>query len=175
MPPIAIFIIPLTIIGILIYASTRPNTFRIERSVLIKGTQARIFGNINDLSKWPTWSPWEKLDPKVQRTLSDPTSGVGASYAWEGNRKVGKGSMEIVESVKSNKVVMKLEFYKPFRASNIAEFTLTKKGTSTEVTWAMYGPQPYKSKLMGTLMDIDGMVGKQFAEGLANLKALVEK
>ena len=175
MPPIAIIIIPLVIIGVLIYAATRPNTFRTERSTTIIATQAKIFGNINDLGKWPTWSPWEKLDPNVQRTLSDPSSGVGASYAWEGNRKIGAGSMEIVESEKSSKIVMKLEFLKPFKASNMAEFTLTKKGTSTEVTWAMYGPQLYKAKLMGTLIDCDAMVGKQFAEGLANLKALVEK
>jgi len=175
MPPIALIIIPLVIIGTLIYAATRPNTFRTERSAIINATQAKIFGNINDLSKWQAWSPWEKLDKNVKRTLSEPPKGLGAIYEWEGNRKVGKGSMEIVEAKASTKVVMKLEFYKPFRASNMAEFTLTKKGTSTEITWAMYGPQPYKSKLMSTLMDIDGMVGKQFEEGLANLKALVEK
>jgi hypothetical protein len=175
MPPIAIPIILITIIGLLIYAATKPNTFRTERKATIKATQAKIFGNINDLSKWQAWSPWEKLDANVKRTLSGPAKGVGAGYAWEGNRKVGKGSMQIVESEASSKVVMKLEFLKPFKASNMAEFTLTKKGTSTEVTWAMYGPQPYMAKLMGTLIDCDSMVGKQFEEGLANLKALVEK
>ncbi|HEY7987388.1 MAG TPA: SRPBCC family protein [Methylophilaceae bacterium] len=169
---IALFII---IVGILIVAATKPNTFRIERSATIHTTPTKLFAYINDLSKWQEWSPWEKLDRNVQRTLSGPAKGVGAAYAWEGNRKVGMGRMEIMESKGSSKIVMKLEFFKPFKASNTAEFTLAKKGESTEIIWVMFGPQRYSMKVMGMLMDCDAMVGKQFAEGLTNLKALVEK
>lgn len=175
MPPIAIVIIPLIIIGILIYAATRPNTFRTERAILIKATPAKLFAHINDLSQWQAWSPWVRLDPNMKHIPSGPVSGVGAVCGWEGNRKVGAGSMEIVESVSPSKVMLKLDFYKPFKASNMAEFTLEKKGTSTQVTWATYGPQPYMAKVMSTLIDTESMVGKQFEAGLANLKALVEK
>jgi hypothetical protein len=168
---IAIFVI---VVGILIVAATKPNTFRIQRSAVIKATPTKLFGNINDLSKWQAWSPWEKFDTEVKRTFSGPAKGVGAGYAWDGNRNVGMGSMEITEAVSPSKVVMKLEFYKPFRASNTVEFTLEKKGTSTEVTWAMTGAQPYKNKVIAMLIDTERMVGKQFAEGLANLKSLAE-
>lgn len=172
---VALVIVVLLIASVLLYAASRPNSFRIQRSVLIKATPAKLFGNINELGKWQAWSPWEKLDPNMKRTFSGPAKGIGAAYAWEGNKKVGAGSMEIMESASPSKIVLKLEFLKPFKASNMAEFTLEKKGTSTQVTWAMYGPQPYMAKVMSTLIDTENMVGKQFEEGLANLKALVEK
>jgi hypothetical protein len=172
---VAIFAMILIIAGIFIVAATKPDTFRIERSATIDTTPTKLFAFINELSRWQEWSPWEKLDPNVKRSPSGPLKGLGAIYAWEGNNKVGSGRMEIIESKSPSKVVMKLDFFKPFEAHNTAEFTLLKKGTVTEITWAMYGPQPYKNKVVGMLIDTERMVGKQFEEGLANLKNIVEK
>jgi hypothetical protein len=172
---VALIIIALLISSVLLYAATKPNTFRTQRSALIKTTPTKLFALINDLPQWQAWSPWEKLDPNMKRMPSGPTKGVGAAYAWEGNKKVGSGRMEIMESESPSKVVLKLDFFKPFKAHNTAEFTLEKKGTATEITWAMYGPQRYMMKVMGMLMDCDHMVGKQFEEGLANLKGIAEK
>src|SRR5206468_3186084 len=148
--------------------------FRIERGTTIKAPPEKIFALINDFHNWGSWSPWEKMDPTMKRTHSGPPSGLGAVYEWEGNKKVGKGRMEIVESSSPSKTVIKLDFFKPFEAHNTAEFTLEPQGDSTNVTWAMHGRQPYMLKVMCLFMDMDKMVGKDFETGLANMKAAAE-
>jgi len=160
--------------ALLIYAATQPDTFRIQRATSIKVPPERIFAVLNDFLRWDAWSPWEKKDPAMKRTFSAVTSGKGAVYAWEGNRDVGQGRMEIAESVAPSKVAIKLDFVKPFEAHNIVEFTLEPKGDSTNVTWAMQGPMPYISKLITVFVNMDSMVGKDFEAGLANLKAITE-
>jgi hypothetical protein len=160
--------------AVLILAATRPGVFRIERSASIKAASERIFPFINHFHRWTTWSPWEKIDPALKRTYSGANDGKGAKYAWEGNSKVGMGSMEITESSPPGRVVIKLDFVKPFEGHNIAEFTLVPGGESTTVTWAMHGPVPYIGKIMHLFLSMDRMVGGQFEEGLANLKAAAE-
>jgi len=160
--------------ALLIYAATQPDTFRIQRAASIKAPPERIFAVLNDFMRWESWSPWEKKDPAMKRTFSAVTSGKGAVYAWEGNRDVGQGRMEIAESVASSKVVIKLDFVKPFETHNIVEFTLEPKGDSTDVTWAMEGPMLYISKLITVFVSMDSMAGKDFETGLANLKAVAE-
>ncbi len=160
--------------ALLIYAATQPDTFRIQRATSIKAPPERIFAVLNDFLRWDTWSPWEKKDPAMKRTFSAVTSGKGAVYAWEGNRDVGQGRMEIAESVAPSKVAIKLDFVKPFEAHNIVEFTLEPKGDSTNVTWAMQGPMLYISKLITVFVSMDSMVGKDFEAGLANLKTVTE-
>ncbi len=160
--------------ALLIYAATQPDTFRIQRATSIKAPPERIFAVLNDFLRWDAWSPWEKKDPAMKRTFSAVTSGKGAVYAWEGNRDVGQGRMEIAESVAPSKVAIKLDFVKPFETHNIVEFTLEPKGDSTNVTWTMNGPMPYVSKLITVFVNMDSMVGKDFETGLANLKAISE-
>lgn len=170
-----IAIIFLAIIAvILIYAATRPDTFRIERSITIKATPEKIAPLINDFHKMQTWSAWEKVDPAMKRTYSGAESGVGAHYAWQGNKDIGSGSMEITESTPT-KIAMKLDFTAPFEAHNRVEFTLTPNGDSTTVNHAMFGPSPYISKLMGLVFSTEKMVGPKFEEGLAKLKSIAEK
>jgi uncharacterized protein YndB with AHSA1/START domain len=161
--------------GLLLVAATRPDSFRIERSTVIQAPPAAIFALINDLHRWEAWSPWEKVDPALTRTYGGAPSGVGATYAWAGNRQIGAGSMEIIGSVPPAKVTLKLDFSTPFEAHNTAEFTLEPQGDATRVTHAMFGPSPFMSKLMGLVFSMDKMVGGKFEEGLANLKALAEK
>ena len=160
--------------GLLVYAATRPDSFRIERSATIQAPPERIFPHVNDYRAWTAWSPWEKIDPALKRSYSGPPSGKGAAYAWEGNRNVGSGSMEITESVAPSRIAMRLDFLKPFEAHNTTEFTFVPQGGTTTVHWAMHGPSPYVSKLMGIFMNMDRMVGGQFEQGLANLKAIAE-
>jgi carbon monoxide dehydrogenase subunit G len=163
------------IAGILIFASTKPDTFSVQRSASIKAPPDKIFPLINDFKRWDAWSPWEKKDPAMKRTWGAVTSGKGAFYAWEGNGDVGQGSMEIADSVPSSKVALKLDFVKPFEGHNTVEFTLAPQGDMTNVTWAMKGPAPFISKVMQVFFNMDSMVGKDFETGLANLKAAAEK
>jgi uncharacterized protein YndB with AHSA1/START domain len=171
---IAIAVVVL-IAGVLIFAATRPDTFRVERNTAIKAPQEKVFAFINDFNRWSTWSPWEKLDPAMKRMHSGTASGKGAIYAWEGNSKVGQGRMEITDTTPPSLVRIKLDFLKPFEAHNTAEFTLAATGDTTTVTWAMYGPSNFVNKLMSVFVSMDSMVGKDFETGLANLKATAEK
>jgi uncharacterized protein YndB with AHSA1/START domain len=160
--------------GILGYAAMRPGSFRVERSARIDAPPDRVFAVINDFHEWPSWSPWEEIDPAMNRTHSGPTNGKGAIYEWKGNKKVGEGRMEITESIPSQKVGIKLDFLKPFEAHNNVEISLAPSGKSTDVTWAMFGESPFLMKVMGLFMSMDKMVGKDFEKGLAKLKARVE-
>lgn len=155
-------------------AATRPDAFRMQRTTRINAPPDRIFPHIADFRKWVEWSPFEKYDPALRRTHSGAASGTGAVYEWEGNSKAGKGRMEITEASAPRKIIIKLDFMKPFEAHNTAEFTLEPKGDATDVTWAMFGPSPFVTKVMGVFMSMDDMVGKDFEKGLASLKAIAE-
>lgn len=167
-------VVVVAIAGILLYAATKPDSFRVQRVVLINAPSEKVFPLINDIKAWTVWSPYEKKDPAMKRTYGAVTAGKGATYAWEGDKNVGQGSMEMVESG-PRKIVIKLDFLKPFEAHNMGEFLLEPKGDSTSVTWATYGPSPYISKVIGTFINIDDMIGRDFEKGLADLKAAAEK
>ena len=162
------------IAALLVYAATKPDTFRFERSTVIKAPPEKIFPLIDDLHAWSAWSPWEKKDPGMKRIFTGPQNGPGATYRWEGNKNIGVGSMAITETVPPGKVVIRLDFVKPFEAHNIVEFNLLPQDGGTLVTWVMHGPMPYVSKLMTTFFSMDKMCGKDFESGLAQLKAVAE-
>jgi uncharacterized protein YndB with AHSA1/START domain len=168
-------VVVVVIAGVLAFAMTKPDTFSVQRSASIKAPPEKIFAVVNDFHRWTEWSPWEKLDPAMKRTLSGAPSGKGTVYAWEGNGKAGAGRMEILESVPSTKVAIQLDFIKPFEGHNITAFTLVPQGDTTTLNWTMTGPTPFISKLMQVFVNMDTMIGKDFEAGLANLKALTEK
>ena len=164
---------------VLILAAGKPDTFRIERAAMVNAPADRIFALISDFHQWLNWSPWEGRDPALKRTYSGAERGKGAIYAWDGNKSVGSGRMEILEasppSNSPSKVVIKLDFLKPFEAHNTAEFTMLPQGGATNVIWVMHGPAPFMSKVMQVFMNMDRMIGKDFEAGLANLKTITEK
>jgi uncharacterized protein YndB with AHSA1/START domain len=168
-------VIVVLVAALLAFAATKPDSFRVQRTASIKAPPEKIFPLISDLKRWNAWSPWEKLDPAMKRTHSGAASGKGAVYEWAGNGEVGAGRMEIVAAAPPSALKIKLDFLKPFEAHNFAEFTLEPNGDGTNVTWAMYGPNTYVSKLMSVFFSMDSMVGKYFETGLANLKAATEK
>ncbi len=168
-------IIAVLIAATLVYAATRPATFRVERSIVINAPPAKIFPHINGFHQWEAWSPWDKIDPAMKRSYSGADSGKGAVYGWEGNKDVGQGRMEIVESTPSSGLLIKIDFMKPFEGHNMVQFTLVPQGDATKVTQTMYGPSPFMARLMGLFFSMDKMVGQKYEEGLASLKAIVEK
>jgi uncharacterized protein YndB with AHSA1/START domain len=167
-------ILALLIAAVLIYAATKPDSFRIERSTSIKASPEKISAYLTDFKQWAAWSPWEEKDPAMKRTYSGAATGKDAIYGWQGNKNVGTGRMEILD-VQPQKVTIKLDFLSPFEAHNTAEFTLQPQGDSTKLTWSMFGPANYMSKVMTTVMSMDKMVGPDFEAGLAKLKAAAEK
>jgi hypothetical protein len=158
---------------VLITAATRPDSFRIERSTRIRASGVQVLAVLQDFHRWAEWSPWEQLDPSMQRSFSGPASGKGAVYDWTGTGKAGTGRMEIRE-VEANRLLIQLDFFKPFKANNMAEFTWTTDGDTTQLNWAMFGPSPFISKLMGLVFNMDKLVGKDFEKGLANLRSVLE-
>ena len=170
-----VLLIVLAILMVLaVFIQTRPERFHVERSVTIDAPSATIFPHINDFHRWTAWSPWEKVDPQLQRFYDGPSSGAGAGYRWVGNSQVGEGSMRIIESTPDSRVGIALEFVKPFKASNTATFTLVPDASGTRVTWAMDGQNTLVSKLMGLFMNMDRMIGGEFEKGLASLKGIAE-
>ena len=170
---IAIIIVLLGVV--LGLAASKPNEFTVRRSTRIKAAPDRIFPQINDFHNWAAWSPYEKLDTTMTKTFSGPPSGRGAVYEWAGNSKVGQGRMEITDASAPRNVVIKLDFVRPFRANNVAEFTLEPQGDSTDVTWSMHGHSAFMMKAMGVFMNMDNLIGRDFETGLANLKANAER
>ena len=170
-----LIVIVVLIAAFLLFAASRPNGFRVERTTRIKAPPEKIFPLIDNFHDWVAWSPYEKIDPDLQRSYSGPGHGQGAVYEWQGNNKVGKGRMEITQSSPPAKIVIALHFMKPFEARNTAEFTMAPEGDATSVTWAMHGSSPFMAKVMCIFMSMDNMVGKQFEEGLANLKSVAER
>lgn len=168
-------ILAVAIAGILILAAMKPDTFVVSRTATINAPPEKIFPLINDYKNWASWSPYEKVDPEMKRTFSGPSSGNGSVYEWHGNKNVGRGRMEITDTSPPSRVTIKLDFFSPFEAHNVAEFTMKPEGSATSVTWAMRGPLPYMAKVMHTIFNMDRMVGGQFAEGLTNMKGVAEK
>jgi uncharacterized protein YndB with AHSA1/START domain len=159
----------------LVVVAIQPNEMHVERTATIPAPPADVFAQVNDFHKWQAWSPWERVDPNMKRTLSGPTEGEGAKYGWVGNADVGEGEMTIAESRPNELIRIKLEFFKPFAGTNTAEFTFKPVGDGqTSVTWAMFGPKNFLSKAICLFMDMDQMIGGQFDQGLANLKTVVE-
>jgi uncharacterized protein YndB with AHSA1/START domain len=168
-------ILVIAILALLAFAATRPDSFRVQRQTSITAPPDKIFALVNDFHNWASWSPWEKLDPEMKRSFSGTPSGKGTVYEWAGTGKVGAGRMEILDAPPPSKVVIKLDFLKPFEGHNTAEFTLQPQGDATQLTWVMYGPAPFISKLMGVFFNMDKLIGADFETGLANLKRVAEK
>ena len=168
-------ILAIAIAAVLVLAATKPNTLRVQRSAGINTPPERIFPLISDFHQWLTWSPYEQKDPAMKRTYSGAERGKGAAYAWDGDKNVGSGRMEILDVSAPSKIVIKLDFFKPFEGHNTAEFTMLPQGDATNVTWLMHGPAPFMHRLMQVFMNLDNLIGKDFEVGLANLKTLTEK
>ena len=168
-------VLAIAIAVVLGLAATKPDRFSVQRATIVKAPPEMIFPLINDFHLWGSWSPYERKDPAMKRTYSGAASGRGAVYAWDGNKNVGSGRMEILDASTPSKIVIKLDFFAPFEGHNTAEFTMLPQGDATSLTWLMHGPAPFMSRLMQVFMNIDNMVGKDFEVGLANLKKLTEK
>jgi hypothetical protein len=166
--------IAIVIAGILVYAAMQPDTFRIERTTSINAPPEKIFPLVNSLRSGEQWSPYYKKDPAMKGTYSGPESGVGAAYKFAGNKDVGSGRLTITGSSPPGKVMMRLQMLTPIAADNVVEFTLAPRGATTDVTWAMQGRQPFLGRVVCLFFNMDEMVGKDFAAGLASLKAIAE-
>ncbi|RYZ05233.1 MAG: polyketide cyclase [Myxococcales bacterium] len=161
------------LVALVIVIALQPSTFHVERSTVIAAPPEAAHAQVNDFHAWQGWSPWEKLDPDMKRTFEGAPSGVGARYAWVGRKEVGEGRMTIEKS-EPQKVVIKLEFLKPFEATNTATFTFESIPSGTKTTWAMDGKNDFMGKAFHLVMDMDKLVGGDFERGLANLKAKAE-
>jgi hypothetical protein len=167
-------VVVLVVALLLGFAATRPDSFHVERRVLVRAGPDKIQPLIADFHRWQDWSPWEKLDPALQRSFGGPPAGAGSTYAWKGNKDVGEGRMEVTAAA-ADAVRIQLDFIEPFATRNDVLFTLKPQADSTEVIWAMDGPMPFISKLMSIFVSMDALIGKDFEKGLAQLKASAEK
>jgi Polyketide cyclase / dehydrase and lipid transport len=162
------------VVAFVVIVALQPSEFRIVRSVIISAPAPAVFAQVNDFHNWDAWSPWAKLDPAAKATFEGASAGTGAIFRWAGNSEVGEGNMTITESRPSDLIRIKLEFLKPFAATNHAEFTFNPVGSQTAVTWSMEGQNNFIAKAVCLFMNMDEMVGGQFERGLASMKSVVE-
>jgi hypothetical protein len=171
---LALIVILVAIGAVLALVALSPSDYRIERSVLVYAFRSEIFGRLDDLRRWADWSPWERLDPSMERSFTGPARGIGASYAWFGSRRVGAGRMTIIESRTDEVVQITLEFFRPYKAVCSIELSLRADSGSTRVTWTMTGTNGFLGKLFTLFSSMDKMVGRDFEKGLTTLKGLCE-
>lgn len=170
----ALIALALIVAALLVLVARQPDEFRIERSASVAAPVAEVFAQVNDFHNWQRWSPWAKRDPTMRKVYEGPSAGVGAVYRWAGNQEVGEGSTTIVESRPGESIRIQLVFLKPFQADNQVLFRFAPEGEGTRVSWSMSGRKDFLSKAMHLLMDMDKMVGGDFEQGLAQLKAVAE-
>ena len=154
------------------FIASRPSDFRISRSRTLSAPPDVVYAYVNDFRKWPEWSPWEKLDPAIKRDHSGAPAGLGASYHWAGNDNVGEGRMTITDSKPGQAITIRLEFMKPWTATNTAQFHFVPSGSGTNVTWTMTGRNNFVAKAFHLFMDVEKMVGPEFEKGLASLDSV---
>lgn len=173
MPYILLEILLIVLIGMALIGLSRPSSFRVERSIKIHVAPRRVFTVLSDFHQSESWSPWEKRDLQMVKIFGGPQSGRGATYEWKGNKNVGHGRQEIVDVAADSKIVIKLDFYRPFKGTKTTEFLLEPEGDATIVRWIMYGPLHFIVRVLG--FNMDNMIGKDFETGLMNLKSHLEQ
>lgn len=166
--------VAVAVLAILIYAATRPNTFHVERTIDIKASPEKLFALINDFRQWDAWTPYNK-DPAMKKTYGGNASGKGATYAWKGNKEVGKGEISITESEPNSRIAFDLHMIEPFEGRNHVVIALKAAGGTTTITWILEDHPNYFLKLMSVFINMDKMIGRDFEVGLARLKAVAER
>jgi hypothetical protein len=174
MLPMILLALAAIIVVFAVAVALQPAEFRIARSATIAAPPAAAFAQVNDFHNWQPWSPWEKLDLAMKKTYEGAPAGTGAVYTWAGNSTVGEGRMTMIESHPSDLIRIKLEFFRPFKATNTAEFTFKPQGDQTLVTWSMSGQKNFMLKAVHLFMNMDKMLGGEFDKGLAQMKSIVE-
>ena len=172
---VILLVLVVGVFGFLAYVATRPDTFRVSRSLTIQASPEKLFPMINEMMAFNQWNPYQKKDPNIKGTYSGPAAGPGATYQFEGNKEAGKGSIAITGATANTQVAMALKMTEPVEISNALAFTIQSDGPASRVTWAMEGPLPYLFKMVHVFINMDKMVGSDFEAGLASLKALAEK
>lgn len=162
------------VVVFVIIVALQPSAFRVARSATVSAPPSAVFAQVNDFHKWGAWNPWGKIDPAMKQSYEGAPAGVGAVYSWVGNKEVGEGRMTITESRPNELIRLQLEFFKPFAASNTADFTFKPDGDQTLVTWSMSGDKNFMAKAIHLFVSMDRMIGGQFEKGLADMKAIAE-
>jgi carbon monoxide dehydrogenase subunit G len=168
-------LVAVVIVALLVFAATRPSSFRVQRSIVIHASQEKVFSFINDLHSWDAWSGDNGGDGTVQKRFSDPSSGAGATAEWHGSGRAGTAKMKVTESVVPSKVSVMVDWLKPFEAHNLNEFTIHDQGDGAEVTWSIQATNRYPMKVVGIFVNMESEFGKHMEAGLKNLKSVAEK
>ncbi|HEY2990267.1 MAG TPA: SRPBCC family protein [Candidatus Binatia bacterium] len=169
-----LIVLAVVVAALVIIVALQPSEFRVARSATISAPAPVVFAQVNDFHKWEAWNPWGKIDPAMKQSYAGALAGTGAIYTWAGNKEVGAGRMTIIESRPNDLIRIKLEFFKPFAGTSIAEFTFKPEGNQTAATWSMAGDNNFMAKAVHLFMNMDKMVGDQFDKGRAQLKSVAE-
>jgi uncharacterized protein YndB with AHSA1/START domain len=171
---IVLFLV-IVIAAVLLFATTRPDTILVERSIVIHAAPDKIFPLIDDFHNWPLWASQDKDDPTMTRTYSGPASGAGAVSAWTSKGSAGRGEMTITSSVPASRIHVRVGFVKPFALHNSHAISLDRVPVGTQVTWTSEVQNVYFMKVMGLFMNMDNYMAKHFQASLEHLKDVAER
>ena len=152
----------------------QPDHFHMERSTTVNAKPADVYAIVSDLSRYPEWNPWQDKDPAMKTEVSQPPTGVGAWYAWEGNSEAGKGRMEITAVESNASVTESLHFLAPMASEAVVVMKMTPEGEKTRVSWGFDSEQTLPSKAFGLIMDVEALIGPDFEKGLGRIQAIAE-
>ncbi|GAC1336811.1 MAG: K(+)-transporting ATPase subunit F [Myxococcales bacterium] len=169
-----LFVAVLVLAGLFAWIASRPDAYRVSRSLVIAAAPATAYAEVADFHRWEAWSPWGKLDPAMKTTYGGTPGQIGSTYAWTGNDKVGAGRMTVIDEKPGERVYIRLEFLRPFKSQSMTTFKFLPAAAGTEATWTMEGKNDLLGKTMAAFADMDKMIGDDFERGLAQLKAICE-
>jgi hypothetical protein len=169
-----LFLLVIVIAGLAGFVALQPDTFRIERRMIVDAAPLDVFAQVNNFHRWEDWSPWAKLDPDAKVAFEGPPAGPGAIFKWAGNDKIGQGTMTLVENKPGEFVRIDVEFVKPFEGKNTSEFTFRRQGDRTLVTWTSTGPMTFMTKAMCLIRNMETVLGPDMENGLVQMKAVAE-
>ena len=161
---------------ILIIPLFTKKNFVVERLVLINKPKSEVFAFVRLLKNQDYFSVWASKDPGMKKGFQGVDGEVGAISSWDSQMKdVGMGEQEIIKITDGKRIDYELRFFKPFKATNFADFTFEAVSeTETRVKWGFSGKMQYPMNLFLLIRDMEGMLGKDLQDGLDKLKGVVE-
>jgi len=164
------------VVLIIILALIAPKSYDVNRKIIVQQPVPVVFEYLKYLKNQDNWSPWAKRDPDMKKEFVGSDGEIGATSKWQGNKDVGSGEQEIKRIVENEVIESELRFLKPWKSQSDAYLKVNEAGAGeTEITWGFSGKNKFPVSIMMLFMNMDKAVGKDFEEGLASLKEILEK
>jgi len=171
-----LYILAIVVLLVIILALAAPKAYTLSRSIIIDRPIEEVFQYLKLIKNQNEWSPWKKKDPNMTQEFVGEDGKVGFISKWIGNNDVGEGEQEIMTIIENESIETQLRFFKPWKSQSIGTLLVDKvEDVKTMVTWGFSGKNPIPFNIFMLFYNMDKTVGKDFEEGLNDLKQVLEK